>query len=373
MTSRCSGLLLSAPADARSTDDVIAFEGHAGSRTFGDLGSYITEPTEAKQKHVCQIFETGKLYRDRSDCALRANGESFKRATLAFSASQATIDTLRKTLRDELHVPSRYLNPLFTLKHHCGLSLRAALAYFAAQGLNASTVNKVLTQGSNVGSVVPHNPAVPPDASALCKFASIASTTVADVFSWVGSTAALRGTSREKKHVGCKDGITDDTKLFFDLGHTSLFGLGDALIRALGAGRISFLRIRRGRHQNAISFLRENKVPCNGEGALVLCPFDHGSVLLQDDANWPAKWTKLNGYQKCLFMVDEVEARWTALTRAHPGLETLEVSWNTSENLAASKSKLLFFRRQPAREHRWGSERPISVLSWRQPATFCFC
>jgi len=103
--------------------------------------------------------------------------------------------------------------------------------------------------------------------------------------------------------------------VFVDLGHHSLFGLGDALVSVLGAQHVTFVRIRRPRSEIALSYLAEHKWPCNGEGMFVLCPWEHGSLLLQRVINARAKWSSLNAYQKLLWLSDEVEYRWRLVER----------------------------------------------------------
>jgi hypothetical protein len=71
----------------------------------------------------------------------------------------------------------------------------------------------------------------------------------------------------------------------------------------------------------------------------VLCPYDHGSVLFENDLEWPRKWDQLSNYQRCLWMVDEVEARWESLVAAHPKLAIFELNWATGEDLNAAVHK----------------------------------
>ena len=129
-----------------------------------------------------------------------------------------------------------------------------------------------------------------------------------------------------------------------DLGHHIITGLGDALVRAIAPDRLAFIRIRRNRSNNAKSFLANKAIPCGGnynaetaslgKGMFILCPWDHGSVILGDDPDALTKWEKLNDFQRCLWYVDEVEARWQLLKRKYPYLQTIETEpWTTSEDL----------------------------------------
>ena len=290
--------------------------GHSGSTTFGALSSYETVPKERKE-NVCGIFEAGKLYLDRGRCITKTQ---IKRGVDRLSRED--VDAELQIMRDGGRIPLNLLPKEHTRRHRCGLADRTAVTYLSAKNANAS--------------------------SPLCAFASKASNTVADIFGHVGTTPHLRGELEfGKQRASCEHGITNATSFFFDFGHTTLFGLGDAFVRALGAHRVSFIRYRRTRHDNALSYHKEKKIPCTGLGGLVLCPFDHGSVLLAGDPHWPSKWKKLSDYQKCLFLVDEVEARWTAFREQHPTIEALDISWrNGSEVAAGLESTAAFLSKQ---------------------------
>lgn len=99
-----------------------------------------------------------------------------------------------------------------------------------------------------------------------------------------------------------------------------------ALIDVLGEEHVSFIRIRRNRFEVARSYLVEHKWPCNGDGMFMLCPWEHGSLILQHVTLPHDKWHLLNAFQKLLWMQDEVAFRWQQL-RLDSKASTLEVAW----------------------------------------------
>ena len=95
-----------------------------------------------------------------------------------------------------------------------------------------------------------------------------------------------------------------------DLGHHINNGLVDALMRAIVPERLAFIRIRRSREKTAVSHFVSGNIPCGskasstnksaplGKGMFILCPWEHGSVLLASDPEASSKWDKLNSFQK---------------------------------------------------------------------------
>lgn len=129
-----------------------------------------------------------------------------------------------------------------------------------------------------------------------------------------------------------------------DLGHHILMGLYPALLEKIGADRVSFLRIRRNRTNAAASFLSSNRIPCNENGDFVLCPWEHGSVLLDSVVEPKTKWGALNEYQRCLWFVDEVEARWVLFQQRHANsLRFLELNWSTKEDVNRMHTEVAAF------------------------------
>jgi hypothetical protein len=68
---------------------------------------------------------------------------------------------------------------------------------------------------------------------------------------------------------------------------------------------------------------------------MVLCPWEHGSLLLQQISRPALKWNLLNAYQKLLWMQDEVSYRWHVLSQymAKEKAVTLEVRWRKNQPL----------------------------------------
>ena len=141
----------------------------------------------------------------------------------------------------------------------------------------------------------------------------------------------------------------NNTRIRVDLGHHILFGLGDALVRRIGADRLAVVRVRRSKFANALSYFVESKIPCGNRGMFVLCPLHHGSVLLPDNAAARAKWAQLTDWDRCLWLVDEVEARWSTFRDAHPNLAVLETNWANSTELAAAVASVARFLQQRLR------------------------
>jgi len=115
-----------------------------------------------------------------------------------------------------------------------------------------------------------------------------------------------------------------------DLGHHINLGLLGPLQAQLGPS-LHFVRIIRSRFDTVRSFLFENKVPCGThEGMFTLCPLKHPDIALPVSR---LTWAKMSDAQRTLWFIDEVEARWQRLRRAHPAMPQLTVNWCTGEQL----------------------------------------
>ena len=115
-----------------------------------------------------------------------------------------------------------------------------------------------------------------------------------------------------------------------DLGHHVNLGLLEALTAQLQP-KMRYIRIIRSRFDTVRSFMGENKVPCaQREGMFTLCPLKHPDIELPVSR---LTWAKMSDAQSILWYIDEVEARWQRLRRAHPVLPHLTVNWCTGEQL----------------------------------------
>ena len=120
------------------------------------------------------------------------------------------------------------------------------------------------------------------------------------------------------------------SKTVVDLGHHVNLGLIEPL-RAQLSPRVRFIRIIRSRFDTVRSFMGEGKVPCSQtEGMFTLCPMKHPDIALPVAR---ITWAKLSDAQSILWFIDEVEARWQRLRRAHPILAHLTVNWCTGDQL----------------------------------------
>lgn len=169
------------------------------------------------------------------------------------------------------------------------------------------------------------------------------------------------GTITSNKKSKCSTNL-EGVRMHMDLGHHIILGLGDALVRAIAPDRLAFIRLRRNRTNTAISYYSNQKIPCGGDykedaglgpGMFILCPWDHGSVLLGDDPDAYEKWESLNDFQRCLWYVDEIEARWTMFLRKYPNLDYMETKpWSTSEDLMdIMKDTASFLQARLAKTH----------------------
>ena len=96
---------------------------------------------------------------------------------------------------------------------------------------------------------------------------------------------------------------------------------------------VSVVRIRRDRRSTALSYVEEGKIPCSGTGMFVLCPFWHVVIINPTQS----QWKKLTKFQKCLWLVDEVEARWQVFRKDHPRVLRHELNWTTTETILAKR------------------------------------
>jgi len=142
------------------------------------------------------------------------------------------------------------------------------------------------------------------------------------------------------------DDVPAPKAVHVDLGHHILMGLYPIPLEQIGTDAVTILRIRirRSRTNTATSFHSSKRIPCNGNGDFVLCSWDHGSVLLDNGDEAKIKWGELNKYQRCLWFIDEVEARWTLLQERHTGkLHFKEFNWSTDEDLNQTQTHIATF------------------------------
>lgn len=62
-----------------------------------------------------------------------------------------------------------------------------------------------------------------------------------------------------------------------------------------------------------------------GLGVRLLCPIWHGSALFDETPLAAAKWNRLNPYQRCLWLVDELTWRFHRFLREHPRIKAGQV------------------------------------------------
>ena len=119
-----------------------------------------------------------------------------------------------------------------------------------------------------------------------------------------------------------------------DLGHHILLGLYPALLHIIGIEHATFLRIRRSRRSTAVSFYSSKRAPCTDKGDFVLCPWEHGSELLDRLEEPRRKWDQLNNYQRCIWFVDEVEVKWALFRKQNPTMHAVVLNWTTDAEFA---------------------------------------
>ena len=108
-----------------------------------------------------------------------------------------------------------------------------------------------------------------------------------------------------------------------------------ARARALGedSSLVGVVRLIRNRYDTVRSFASERKFPCDerSNGMFTLCPRLHKPALEPPEG----VWEQLDGEQRLLWFIDEVEARWQHVLQAQPGIEHLTVSYcDSKEGLA---------------------------------------
>jgi hypothetical protein len=141
----------------------------------------------------------------------------------------------------------------------------------------------------------------------------------------------------DSRNVECADennSLSECVSVLVDLGHHILLGLYPALLYTIGIEHTTFLRIRRSRRSTAVSFYSSNRRPCTDKGDFVLCPWEHGSELLDRLKEPRRKWDQLNDYQRCLWFVDEVEVKWALFRKQNPTVHAVVLNWTTKAEFA---------------------------------------
>mmetsp|Transcript_15158 Transcript_15158/g.19658 ORF Transcript_15158/g.19658 Transcript_15158/m.19658 type:complete len:439 (+) Transcript_15158:335-1651(+) len=126
--------------------------------------------------------------------------------------------------------------------------------------------------------------------------------------------------------------------MFMDFGPHVHVGLFPALIRVLGAKRVSFVNFQPRRSFAAWTYYDDTdengqrNVPCSANyhnakksGIRLLCPVWHGSALFDEVPLGAAKWGRLNPYQRCLWLVDELTWRFHVFLAEHPKVKRSQV------------------------------------------------
>jgi len=119
-------------------------------------------------------------------------------------------------------------------------------------------------------------------------------------------------------------------RIWADTGHQITLGMMEHLIDALGS-QIRVVRLRRHRLDTAASFSGDanKKDPCKyapNENHMHYCPFNKVARIQLPRA---AMWDSLNLFQKYLWWVDEVEARWQWILRTRPPFPYIEIDYST--------------------------------------------
>ncbi len=126
------------------------------------------------------------------------------------------------------------------------------------------------------------------------------------------STSTIRDYVRDEKIPAMLREMKKNNKhMYIDTGHQVALGMLEHLIDFLGP-RIIVIRVRRDRMRTAASFAgaRHKKGPCQyseEEPHLHYCPFQTASFVKIRSKNL---WNSFNLFQKYLWWVEEVEARW---------------------------------------------------------------
>ena len=119
-----------------------------------------------------------------------------------------------------------------------------------------------------------------------------------------------------------------------DLGHHNLYfiyGLLEYIKLNPDKYRILFVRIRRDRHESALSLSYNSKGQKQSVCKLIYryCPYDRPNDIIMKLRNTTIWNDDFKDYQKALWLVDEVEARWQLFLRKYsPYIHYIEVYWS---------------------------------------------
>ncbi|KAJ8613491.1 hypothetical protein CTAYLR_002160 [Chrysophaeum taylorii] len=145
--------------------------------------------------------------------------------------------------------------------------------------------------------------------------------------------------------------------LIVDFGHNLNLGFLRPLAAVLG-DRVAFVRVVRHRYDTCRSFMSEGKVPC-GKGMWTLCPTKHPHIALPPPRG---VWNGLTPWQKVMWFIDEVEARWQRLLADFPDIDRLLVHWCDGLDFERARFAVFDFFGQRAAAA-VGSERKINVVA----------
>lgn len=128
-----------------------------------------------------------------------------------------------------------------------------------------------------------------------------------------------------------------------DFGHQNLYFI-HGLLKYFENHKfkILFVRIHRERHETAISMnYARSSVQFTDLCKDLLyryCPFERTTDVINHPPEDTVVWNTFTEYQKALWMIDEVEARWTHVVSTHPKIDALEVLWSKSWEGSFAKS-----------------------------------
>ena len=122
-----------------------------------------------------------------------------------------------------------------------------------------------------------------------------------------------------------------------DLGHHNLYfiyGLLEYLNENKHKFRVLFVRICRERYETALSLTystahRKHDSICRGM-LYRYCPIDRYDDVILKPINLTKWMLQLNEYQKALWMIDEIDARWQYFLTKYKFIEFIEVYWSKS-------------------------------------------
>ena len=128
--------------------------------------------------------------------------------------------------------------------------------------------------------------------------------------------------------------LRQNSTTLVDLGHHNLYfiyGLLKYIKLNPDKYRILFVRIRRERHESALSLSYNNQGQKQSVCKMVYryCPHDRPNDIIMK-LNNSTKWNHdFNDYQRALWLVDEVEARWKLFLKNYsPYIHYIEVYWS---------------------------------------------